>query len=105
MRKFSLSTILAIVKAAGPLIQPHIAELVGTMLEALSSLESQQLSYSQMHAGDVEEQFEAIRVMLSKNSVMSQINEACLKYVGTVPLPCTLLCYHAHSHPLVVVMG
>lgn len=80
MRKFSLRTLQDIIKAAGPLMRSHLAEVVGTyaflfcrlfsctfshvrhvmfclcfgtagtMLELLSALEPQQLTYMQQHA-------------------------------------------------------
>jgi len=44
VRKFSLTTILKIVKRSGPLLGPHLADIIGALLESLSELEPQVMS-------------------------------------------------------------
>lgn len=49
VRKFSLATIIKITKKAGVLLKPHITDLVGTLLEGLSSLEPQSMNFLSFH--------------------------------------------------------
>jgi proteasome component ECM29 len=47
VRKFSLATILKIVKKGGPLLKPHITDIVSTLLESLTGMEPQVMSKNQ----------------------------------------------------------
>lgn len=49
VRKFSLATIIKLTKKAGVLLKPHISDLVGILLEGLSSLEPQSMKYVHHH--------------------------------------------------------
>ena len=49
VRKISLTTIMKIVKVGGSLLEAHLTEIVGILLEGLSSMEPAQLNYLQFH--------------------------------------------------------
>ncbi|CAG8756287.1 7726_t:CDS:2, partial [Acaulospora morrowiae] len=86
VRKFSLRTILEICKTAKELLKPHIADLVSTLLEGLSSMEPQVMNYLSFHVEKYEvtqEQLENTRLSAAKMSPMMEGIESCIDYIDT----------------------
>ncbi|KAJ3299319.1 hypothetical protein HK104_009344 [Borealophlyctis nickersoniae] len=84
VRKFSLSTILKICKKGGVLLRPHLPELVGTLLESLSSLEPQVMNYLSFHTERYnisQEQLDSSRLSATKMSPMMDAIETCIQEV------------------------
>ncbi|CAG8680578.1 13176_t:CDS:10, partial [Dentiscutata heterogama] len=84
VRKFSLKTILKICKSARVLLKLHITEIVGTLLEGLSSMEPQVMNYLSFHVEkyDVtQEQLENSRLSAAKMSPMMEGIESCIDYI------------------------
>ncbi|RIB22041.1 proteasome stabiliser-domain-containing protein [Gigaspora rosea] len=84
VRKFSLRTILRICKSARILLKLHITEIVGTLLEGLSSMEPQVMNYLSFHVEkyDVtQEQLENSRLSAAKMSPMMEGIESCIDYI------------------------
>ncbi|CAG8524233.1 10813_t:CDS:10, partial [Cetraspora pellucida] len=84
VRKFSLKTILKICKSARALLKSHITDIVGTLLEGLSSMEPQVMNYLSFHVEkyDVtQEQLENSRLSAAKMSPMMEGIESCIDYI------------------------
>ncbi|KAJ3137196.1 hypothetical protein HK100_000877 [Physocladia obscura] len=80
--KFSLSTILKITKKGGVLLKPHMAELISTLLESLSSLEPQVMSYLTFHTASyniTQEQLDSSRLSAAKSSPMMEAIDTCVE--------------------------
>ncbi|KAJ3192246.1 hypothetical protein HK101_006845 [Irineochytrium annulatum] len=84
VRKFSLATILKITKKGGVLLKPHIADLVGTLLEGLSSMEPQVMNYLAFHTDKyniTQDQLDSSRLSAAKASPMMEGIESCVENV------------------------
>jgi hypothetical protein len=86
VRRLSLNTVTKLVKQASPaLLRPHVADLVGHMLEGLSTLEDSRLNYYQLHVdrmdGRAAEQLESARVAAARDSPMWATLDLCLRQV------------------------
>eukprot|EP01119_Soliformovum_irregulare_P015728 TRINITY_DN4466_c0_g1_i1.p1 TRINITY_DN4466_c0_g1~~TRINITY_DN4466_c0_g1_i1.p1 ORF type:complete len:1775 (+),score=639.94 TRINITY_DN4466_c0_g1_i1:70-5394(+) len=84
IKKISLNQILKIAKVGGPLLNPHVPELVGVLLEGLTSLEPAAFSYMSFHTqsmGVSEEQLEQARVSVSSLTPMNETLDICIKHV------------------------
>eukprot|EP00842_Homolaphlyctis_polyrhiza_P003154 jgi/Hompol1/383/HPOL_000241-RA len=84
VRKFSLATVLKLCKTGGALLKPHITELVGTLLESLSSLEPQVMNYLTFHADKynvTQEQLDTSRLAAARNSPMMDAIEQCVQQI------------------------
>ncbi|KAJ8329188.1 proteasome component M29 [Batrachochytrium dendrobatidis] len=100
VRKFSLTTVLRLCKNGGVLLKPHITELVGTLLESLSSLEPQVMNYLTFHADKynvTQEQLDTSRLSAARNSPMMDAIEQCIGQVDAkvveslIPRLCTII--------------
>ncbi|TPX58808.1 hypothetical protein PhCBS80983_g02889 [Powellomyces hirtus] len=81
VRTFSLATILKISKKAGVLLKPHLTDLVGTLLECLSTMEPQVLNYLTFHTDKYnisQEQLENTRLSAVKQSPIMDALETCI---------------------------
>ena len=84
VRRFSMSTVITLCKKAGVFLQPHISDIVGTLLECMSSLEPQVMNYLSFHADKYEisqEQMDNSRVTAAKMSPIMEACENCIDYV------------------------
>ncbi|KAI8928745.1 proteasome stabiliser-domain-containing protein [Entophlyctis helioformis] len=89
VRKFSLATVLKMCKTGGVLLKPHITDLVGTLLESLSSLEPQSLNYLSFHVDKynvTQEQLDTSRLSAARNSPMMDAAEQCVAHVDAAVL-------------------
>ncbi|KAJ7569419.1 hypothetical protein O6H91_01G077400 [Diphasiastrum complanatum] len=89
VRQLSINTLVKIVKGAGEAVRPQLPDLVACMLESLSSLEDQRLSYVEMHAdraGISTEKLENVRVAIAKGSPMWDTLDTCLQQVDAQTL-------------------
>ncbi|KAJ3068271.1 hypothetical protein HDU98_008582 [Podochytrium sp. JEL0797] len=80
--KFSLATVLKITKKGGVLLKPHMTDLISTLLESLSSLEPQALSYLTFHTDKyniTQEQLDSSRLSAAKNSPMMEAIDSCVE--------------------------
>ncbi|KAJ3286443.1 hypothetical protein HDU79_006472 [Rhizoclosmatium sp. JEL0117] len=80
--KFSLATVLKITKKGGILLKPHMTDLVSTLLESLSSLEPQVLSYLTFHTDSyniTQEQLDSSRLSAAKSSPMMEAIDSCVE--------------------------
>eukprot|EP00817_Percolomonadidae_sp_ATCC50343_P008168 CAMPEP_0117433086 /NCGR_PEP_ID=MMETSP0758-20121206/12495_1 /TAXON_ID=63605 /ORGANISM="Percolomonas cosmopolitus, Strain AE-1 (ATCC 50343)" /LENGTH=1615 /DNA_ID=CAMNT_0005223493 /DNA_START=128 /DNA_END=4972 /DNA_ORIENTATION=- len=64
---FSIKQLYGISKASKSLITPHVSDIVGTLLEQMSSLEPRMLSYAQVRNQFSQSDIESIRLSLSKS--------------------------------------
>lgn len=84
VKTFSLTQILKIAKVAGSLLTPHVPELVGVLLEGLTSLEPAALSYMSFHTERMnisQEQLEQARISISNLTPMNDTLDICAKHV------------------------
>ncbi|CAM6051034.1 unnamed protein product [Sphagnum compactum] len=84
VRHLSINTIMKLVKGAGNAVRPQMPDLVGCMLESLSSLEDQRLNYAELHAereGISTEKLENIRIAVAKDSPMWDTLDLCIRHV------------------------
>ncbi|KAI9197483.1 proteasome stabiliser-domain-containing protein [Polychytrium aggregatum] len=82
VQKYSLSTVLKICKRGGVLLKPHISEIVGVLLESLSTLEPQAMNYLSFHTDKYnisQEQLDTTRLNAAKMSPMMDAIEVCLE--------------------------
>ena len=89
VRRFSINTVMKLVKGAGTAIRPQMPDLVGCMLESLSSLEDQRLNYAELHAervGISSEKLESVRIAVAKDSPMWDTLDLCLRQVDSPTL-------------------
>ncbi|TPX72617.1 hypothetical protein CcCBS67573_g05715 [Chytriomyces confervae] len=80
--KFSLATVLKITKKGGVLLKPHLTELISTLLESLSQLEPQVLSYLTFHTASyniTQEQLDSSRLSAAKSSPMMEAVDSCVE--------------------------
>ena len=90
VRKYSLSTILKICRKGGVFLRPHLAEIVGTLLEGLSSLEPQIVNYLSFHTeryGVTQEDLDASRLAATRHSPMMDALETCVDQIDAESLP------------------
>ncbi|KAH9265590.1 hypothetical protein BASA84_001594 [Batrachochytrium salamandrivorans] len=81
VQKFSLATVLRLCKTGGLLLKPHITELLGTLLESLSTLEPQVMNYLTFHAEKynvTQEQLDTSRLSAARSSPMMDAIEQCV---------------------------
>ncbi|XP_064386642.1 proteasome adapter and scaffold protein ECM29-like isoform X2 [Halichondria panicea] len=86
VKAISLVTILKVSQNAGPLLKPHVAVLIPTLLEALSSLETQALNtITLQYSGETstQEKLDDLRVAASKSSPLMEIVNLCTQQVDT----------------------
>ncbi|KAJ3681025.1 hypothetical protein LUZ60_015514 [Juncus effusus] len=84
VQKASINLVMKLAKGAGIALRPHLPDLVGCMLECLSSLEDQRLNYVEMHASNAgikTEKLEGLRIAVAKDSPMWETLDVCLKIV------------------------
>ncbi|CAM6029521.1 unnamed protein product [Sphagnum balticum] len=89
VRRLSINTIMKLVKGAGNAVRPQMPDLVGCMLESLSSLEDQRLNYAELHAervGISTEKLENIRIAVAKDSPMWDTLDLCIRHVDVPTL-------------------
>lgn len=89
VRRLSINTVMKLVKGAGATIRPQMPDLVGCMLESLSSLEDQRLNYAELHAervGISQEKLESVRIAVAKDSPMWDTLDLCLRQVNSSTL-------------------
>ncbi|CAK9863286.1 unnamed protein product, partial [Sphagnum jensenii] len=89
VRHLSINTIMKLVKGAGNSVRPQMPDLVGCMLESLSSLEDQRLNYAELHAervGISTEKLENIRIAVAKDSPMWDTLDLCIRHVDAPTL-------------------
>ncbi|KAJ3148226.1 hypothetical protein HDU89_004822 [Geranomyces variabilis] len=89
VRNLSLGTLLKISKKAGILLKPHLTELVGTLLECLSTMEPQVLNYLTFHTDKYnisQEQLENSRLSAVKASPIMEALEASIDQVDVETL-------------------
>ena len=90
IQSVSIRTLLALIKHGGVNLRPHLADLLGTLLEAMSTMESSSLSYLQFHAQHLnmsDEQLEVARLSLAKNTPLADAVASCLHQVDGNALP------------------
>lgn len=84
----SIKYLVELSKTAGPLLRPHIPELVNTMLSAMSSFEHEGFSHLQMHAdagtgmygeGISSERLEGARISGTRSGPFADVLERCLQ--------------------------
>ena len=83
MQGLSLQTLQRIVSVALPAsLRPHLPELIATLIEGLSALEPQALSYMQFHAeaqyGVSGDQMEKLRLSAAKGGPLQVCAAACM---------------------------
>lgn len=81
IKTISLATIMKISKNAGPVLKPHVASLVTTILEMLSSVESQAFNTLSLQlSGEKEAQsrLDDIRIAATKASVLMNVVDMCV---------------------------
>ena len=90
IQSVSIRTLLALIKHGGVNLRPHLADLLGTLLEAMSTMESSSLSYLQFHAQHLnmtDEDLEVARLSLAKNTPLADAVASCLQVIDTNALP------------------
>ena len=85
VRAFALSTLLQIIKSSpGRILRPYIPELVGRLIELLSSVEPEQINYLRLNAenyGFTAEQLDDVRLNAVRASPMMEAIERCLDFM------------------------
>lgn len=90
IQSVSIRAVLAIIKIGGPNLRPHLATLLGTLLESMSNLEPQVFSYLQFHAQSMQmtdEQLERARLNLASGGVLADAVASCLLVVDAESVP------------------
>ena len=85
VQKFSLMTILTLCNKSGVLLRPHLAEIIPTLIEGLSSFEPQSLNYLAFHV-ESKEALEATRFTAAKMSPMMEGAEHALEHLDLAAL-------------------
>lgn len=83
-RAVSLSALLKIVDVGGALLRPHLSDLVGSLLECMSTLEPAAFSFYQFHTASLDvspEMLEQLRVSLATHSPLNTALERCMRLV------------------------
>ncbi|KAI8088970.1 proteasome stabiliser-domain-containing protein [Halteromyces radiatus] len=84
VRKFSLDAVLKVCKTGASLLKKYIPDLVDTLLQSLSSLESQTMNYLSFHVEQYnisQEQLDNARLSGAKNSPMMEGIEHCVNQI------------------------
>ncbi|KAI8803171.1 proteasome stabiliser-domain-containing protein [Cladochytrium replicatum] len=88
VQKFSLASLLKIIKTAKMFIKPHVVELVSTLLESLSVLEPQVMNYLTFHVDKYEiseSQLDNMRLQATKSSpVIEALDSMLIQVDGDV---------------------
>ena len=90
IQSVSIRTLLALIKHGGVNLRPHLADLLGTLLEAMSTMESSTLSYLQFHSAQLnmsDEDLEVARLSMAKNTPLADAVSSCLQVVDAAALP------------------
>lgn len=78
----TIDQIQKICKVAGPLLKPHVPEIVHVLVDSLTQLEPQDFNYLALHADkDSQRVLEQARVSLSRLSPLNDTLDLCVKYV------------------------
>ncbi|KAL0479639.1 26S proteasome subunit ECM29 [Acrasis kona] len=80
----SLAQIQKISVASGPYLRPHIAEIVGTLIELTSVLEPQMLSYVEQHTGTYgisKEELENLRMSMNRSGPIADTLSQCERQI------------------------
>ncbi|KAJ3409587.1 hypothetical protein HDV05_004331 [Chytridiales sp. JEL 0842] len=86
VRKFSLSTVLKICKKGGVLLKPHITDVVSILLECLTNMEPQVMSYLTFHVDKyniTNEQLDNSRLTMAKSSPMMEAIESAIDNIDS----------------------
>jgi len=84
VRAIALSTLLKMAKNAGALLKPHIATLIPALLEALSTLEHEGLSYLSNRvstSAQSQERLDHARIAATKTSPMMDTIKLAVQYI------------------------
>lgn len=85
VRGFALSTLLQIIKSStGRVLRPYVPELVGRLIELLSSVEPEEVNYVRLNAenyGFTAEQLDDARLSAVRASPMMEAIERCLDFL------------------------
>ncbi|XP_076034919.1 proteasome adapter and scaffold protein ECM29-like isoform X2 [Oratosquilla oratoria] len=82
VRSISLQTVVKLCRSGGAMVRPHLGTLVPALLEALSGLESQSLSYTSVRLDDSDrEKLDIARVAAAKGTPMMDTLNCVLQYV------------------------
>ena len=90
VQSISIKTLLSLIKHGGVFLRPHVAELLGTLLEGMSSMESSAFAYLQFHARSLQmsdEDLELARLSVAKNTPLADAVASCLQVVDVASLP------------------
>ena len=90
VQSISIKTLLSLIKHGGVFLRPHLAELLSTLLEGMSSMESSAFSYLQFHARSMQmsdEDLELARLSVAKNTPLADAVQSCLQVVDAQSLP------------------
>ena len=83
-RALSMHFLIKIIRAAGPLLREHVADIAPVLLEYLSAMESQDLVYLQFHADKMKisgEELENLRIQAAQNGPFAEALNLCLEHV------------------------
>ena len=83
-RALSMHFLIKIIRAAGPLLREHVADIAPVLLEYLSAMESQDLVYLQFHADKMNitgEELENLRIQAAQNGPFAEALNLCLEHV------------------------
>ena len=81
VQQFALATILKLCKTSGVLLKPHVVDIICTLLESLSSLESQSLNYLSFHAESYsisQNDLDSSRLAAAKSSPTMEAIQECV---------------------------
>ncbi|XP_071525915.1 proteasome adapter and scaffold protein ECM29 [Panulirus ornatus] len=82
VRSVSLQTVSKLCRSGGALVKPHLGVLVPALLEALSGLESQALSYTSVRLNDEDrEKLDVARVAATRSTPMMDTLNYVLQFV------------------------
>ncbi|KAL1918775.1 uncharacterized protein VTP21DRAFT_2797 [Calcarisporiella thermophila] len=84
VQRFSLNVIIKLCKRGGTVLRPWVGEIVGTLLEGMSSFEPQIMNYLSFHVERYDisrEQLETSRLTAAKMSPLMEGIESCIDLV------------------------
>jgi proteasome component ECM29 len=84
IQSISIRCLLNIIKIGGQGLKPHVPEVLGTVLESMSTMEPAQFSYLQQHAASYnvsQEDLELARLSVAKSSPLAEAVTSCLNLV------------------------
>ena len=90
VQSVSIKTLLRVIQHGGVFLRPHLADLLGTLLEGMSSQESSSLQHLQFHAKALQmsdEDLELARLSVAKNTPLADAVASCLQVVDAESLP------------------